>query len=342
MTKTSSTRNQVFISYSHADDEYLQRLRKHLGQLERRNIKVWTDKDIQPGDDWHQEIKKALETTKVAVLLVSTDFLDSKFITDDELPPLLDAARAEGVRILPVLVKPCAFGDVELVPLSRYQAVNMGRPLARLDKDTDREAEYQEILKAIRRHMEEGASDGAAPLKAASPAQAMVPPAASPAARRPPVQEVSPDKNIGESEEEETDEADGEEVDLASGLYAALVAMDDDPGLQELVVHTSGLDEEIAFMFVTEGRDGALLWEIAGNDELPSGLQFTRAQQRALAQDYGFNAPEVRGDRFWIEMGTDGDEADLEQLAESMAELIENVLALPSEDVGVDWSIETR
>ena len=334
-------RNQVFISYSHADDEYLQRLRKHLGQLERRNIKVWTDKDIQPGDDWHHEIKKALETTKVAVLLVSTDFLDSKFITDDELPPLLDAARAEGVRILPVLVKPCAFGDIELVPLSRYQAVNMGRPLARLDKDTDREAEYQEILKAIRRHMEEGASGGAAPLGAAPQAQAAAPAAVPPAARRAPVPDARPEPT-GADDDGHADEDDGEELDLASGLYAALVAMDDDPRLQELVVHTSGLDDEIPFMFVTEGRGGALLWEIAGNDELPPELQFTRAQLRTLAQDYGFNPPEVRGDRFWIEMGTDGEEADLEQLAENMAEVIESVFGLPSDDVGVDWSIVTR
>ena len=153
---------------------------------------------------------------------MSTDFLDSKFITDDELPPLLDAARAEGVRILPVLVKPCAFGDLELVPLSRYQAVNMGRPLARLDKDTDREAEYQEILKAIRRHMEDGASGGAsggaAPLSAASPAQAMVPPAAAPATRALPARDAEPDERIGGHDGEPADEDDGEEPDLASGL----------------------------------------------------------------------------------------------------------------------------
>ncbi len=337
MSKIAPARNQVFISYSHADDEYLQRLRKHLGQLERRNIKVWTDKDIQPGDDWHDEIRKALATTKVAVLMVSTDFLDSKFIADDELPPLLDAARAEGVRILPVLVKPCAFGDVELVPLSRYQAVNMGRPLARLDKDTDREAEYQEILKAIRRHMEEGASGGAAPARADAPAAASAP------APQPLVRDVTPgfERDDFDDADEEYD-PDDEALDLASGLYAALVAMDDDPGLQELVVHTRGLDEEIAFMFVTEGRGGALLWEIAGNDELPAELQFTRAQQRALVDDYGFNPPEVRGDRFWIELGTDGEDADLEELAAGMSEMVADVFGLPTEEIGVDWTIQTR
>jgi hypothetical protein len=65
-------------------------------------------------------------------------------------------------------------------------------------------------------------------------------------------------------------------------------------------------------------------------------------QQRALVDEYGFNPPEVRGDRFWIELGTDGEDADLEELAAGMAEMIEDVFGLPTEDIGVDWAIQTR
>ena len=116
MPQEPTVRNQVFVSYSHADKEYLERLRTHLALLERRNIKVWTDQDIEPGMQWADEIKNALARTKVAVLMISTDFLNSDFITNQEPPPLLAAAQSEGAVILPVLVKPSLFGDVEVVP----------------------------------------------------------------------------------------------------------------------------------------------------------------------------------------------------------------------------------
>ena len=57
MPQARNGRNEVFVSYSHADDEYLKRLRVHLGLLERRNIKIWTDKDIEPGMKWQDEIR---------------------------------------------------------------------------------------------------------------------------------------------------------------------------------------------------------------------------------------------------------------------------------------------
>ena len=52
------------------------------------------------GTDWKVEIEHALDGATIAVLLVSQDFLTSRFIRDFELPPLLDRAESKGLQIL--------------------------------------------------------------------------------------------------------------------------------------------------------------------------------------------------------------------------------------------------
>src|SRR5687768_10381779 len=111
---------RVFVSYSHRDRRWLERLQVHLKPLVReRLIELWDDSQIQAGDRWKDEITRALEAADVAILLVSADFLASDFIANDELPPLLAKAESDGTWILPVIVSPCRFADTE--SLSRFQ-----------------------------------------------------------------------------------------------------------------------------------------------------------------------------------------------------------------------------
>ena len=317
-----SPRNQVFVSYSHADEEFLKRLRVHLGLLERRNIKIWTDKDIAPGMKWQDEIKNALSKTKVAVLMISTDFLSSDFITKQELPPLLAAANREGVEILPVIVKPSAFGDIEVEPLSCYQAVNMGRPLVKLKDDAEREEEFVRILQVIRKHME--------------------------GAPRPSAPPVTPEEDAGtEDEVEAAEEVIAEDQDggqdeeapaLDEALCADLEAMLADPRAQALSIQAVTDQGAAELMLVTEGRDGTVLVELLGNEELPPLFRMTRETQQHLVEVLGFNPPEIRGDRFWNIYGAEGEEVDLAQVTESIIALTD-VFAVPGDDADVAWQV---
>lgn len=149
-TTHSGDKTNIFISYSHADKKWLDKLERHLKVLKRYigSIEYWDDKRLKGGDKWKEEIEKAINKANVAILLVSTDFLSSDFIATDELPPLLRKAEEEGTRILPIIVAPCAF---TLSELSEFQAINdPEKTLADLgDNEAAIERTFLELVKNI-------------------------------------------------------------------------------------------------------------------------------------------------------------------------------------------------
>lgn len=121
-------RGQIFISYSHADRKWLRELTKHLQPyVDHELMEVWDDTKIEPGTNWLDEIRAALDAAKVAVLLVSPDFLESRFVKTDEMPVIFRKAQEDGLVILWI---PVRWSSVSMTPINAYQAVlNPSTPL---------------------------------------------------------------------------------------------------------------------------------------------------------------------------------------------------------------------
>ena len=143
----ASDRTRIFISYSHKDQRYLDELHAHLAYYEQKgDIDFWDDTRIRAGSRWYREIEKAITSAKIAILLVSADYLASKFIQERELPFLLEADRAKDVTILSVILRPCAFQDT---PLAQFQPVNSpSKPLSSMDKNK-RNAVWVKVVELI-------------------------------------------------------------------------------------------------------------------------------------------------------------------------------------------------
>ena len=153
MAASKSVRNKVFISYSHKDKKWLEEFQVHLRPVEREGVfDYWDDTQIKSGQEWRKEIQKALDRTRVAVLLISPNFMASDFIAKYELPSILDAAEKEGLLVLSVILSRSRF---ERTPtLSKFQTVNNPSKPLRARTPTERDEVWDDLTEMIERALD--------------------------------------------------------------------------------------------------------------------------------------------------------------------------------------------
>ena len=163
------TRNRVFISYSHCDEAFLKQFRVHLTFWEEQGLlELWSDQEITPSEDWHQTIQEALAETAVAVLLVSPDFLASKYICQQELPVLLRAREEGHIELACLYLRKSivnddettfevtlSTGDTLTIKLTKYQGFNSPDAVLAAMDEPGRDVRYanaaSELKKLVQR-----------------------------------------------------------------------------------------------------------------------------------------------------------------------------------------------
>jgi hypothetical protein len=99
---------KVFISYSHADEEWRKILASHLRPLERAGlIQVWHDRKLQGGDDFATVIDGHIDDADLMLPLVSPDFINSEYCYGIELNRARERHAKGELRIMPIIVRAC-------------------------------------------------------------------------------------------------------------------------------------------------------------------------------------------------------------------------------------------
>ena len=111
----------VFVSYAHADEKLRKELGKHLSVLERQGlIATWHDRMIAAGADWEGVIDSRLDESRIILLLVSADFIDSSYCYEVEMKRALDRHERGEALVIPVILRPVSLKGT---PFARIQAL---------------------------------------------------------------------------------------------------------------------------------------------------------------------------------------------------------------------------
>ena len=76
-------------------------------------LTIWDDREIDPGEEWFEKISGVMERAAVTICLISADYLNSDFCVKEEIPYLLQRRKRDGMVLILILVRPCAW---EVVP----------------------------------------------------------------------------------------------------------------------------------------------------------------------------------------------------------------------------------
>lgn len=158
---------RLFFSYAHQDEALRDELEKHLAGLRHQGIiEMWHDRCIGAGEEWAAKIDGNLQTADVILLLVSADFIASRYCYDIELTEAMRRHHAEEARVIPVILRPCDWHDL---PFGKLQAATKnGRPVTKFQSLDDGFLDVVQAIKVAAKAIQSRHTAGTQP--ASSPA----------------------------------------------------------------------------------------------------------------------------------------------------------------------------
>jgi hypothetical protein len=139
---------KLFVSYCHADEILKTELIKHLTPLKHLElIDVWHDRKIPAGGDWDHIISTNLKSADIILILVSIDFINSKYCYDIELETAIERHDEKSAVVIPVILRNCMW---QHSPFARIQAIPKdGRPVSIYPNQDEAFTEIANSVKSV-------------------------------------------------------------------------------------------------------------------------------------------------------------------------------------------------
>lgn len=135
----------VFISYSHKDEAIKEKLEDHLSALVKKNVvSIWQDRLLLAGNEFDVEIKENISNADIILLLMSSNFMKSKYCSETELPIALEKHKQRTAIAIGVIVSPCQWRNT---PIARY--VSLPKDAKPITKHGHRDDAYLYIANAV-------------------------------------------------------------------------------------------------------------------------------------------------------------------------------------------------
>ncbi len=114
----------------------------------------WYDtKDLTPSQNFKERIEREIDQADIAILLISSAFLNSDFIQTVEFPRICERVKNNELKLVSILVEPCAWEKIEFVS---FRTILPGKPTPLIDFiDSEKGWRYirKEILDGVEREI---------------------------------------------------------------------------------------------------------------------------------------------------------------------------------------------
>ena len=166
----------LFYSYSHKDEALRKKLETHLSLLRDQGvIRDWHDRRVEAGTEWDGIINENLDQAGMILLLVSADFLASRYCRDVEVARAMERHEAGTARVIPVILRPV---DWHSAPFGKLAALPRdGKPVTTWK---NRDEAFTDIARGIREAAKSLATAAPNPPTPARPSPSVATPAPKP------------------------------------------------------------------------------------------------------------------------------------------------------------------
>lgn len=137
----------VIILYDDHDNDAKDKIVTHLRVHEKNGIIcLWEKGMIIPGGVHAKELQKAINNADIVLFLASAESISSDKILEEELGLALVRYETDMLRIIPIIVSPCSWGDTVLVKFKPLP--EGGKPLSEWKTSID--TPCQQIAEAVK------------------------------------------------------------------------------------------------------------------------------------------------------------------------------------------------